>query len=230
MRAGPYVPQPGTIPHKVVAYLQAQLQQGRRWVSSAELSEHAGQPSVSPFLGAPLKHGVLVSRRKADNQRLIEYSLGEGKPLPDPPDLEPDEPIAPKPAARRNGVEPPPWPPTGSKAAEPPQAERPPKPGRKVRGPAAGVSHYTDVQGMQIVNDPIIGRSVGGGDKYGPLFAKIKIGQAIKCQPEDTPKVANAMRKWRDDNKVRAVVQSVRRYPADGLGRVWLLPAKDSAQ
>ena len=96
-------------------------------------------------------------------------------------------------------------------------------PRKKVTGPM----EYADLDSMQITDDPITGRTQVAGDKYSPLFAKMRLGQSIKCQPADAPKVANALRKWREANNPQAVVRAVRKYPADGMGRVWLLaPAK----
>lgn len=86
-----YSPQPGTIPHRVVRYLQDQADLGRLWVPAAELAEHVGQPAVSPYLEAPIRHGALVRRSVKGNLRLREYALGDGKPLPGPEDLEPEE-------------------------------------------------------------------------------------------------------------------------------------------
>lgn len=44
-----------------------------------------------------------------------------------------------------------------------------------------------------------------------------------KCTPMDAPRVAGAMRKWVKEQGTGAIVRAVRRYPADGLGRVWML-------
>lgn len=247
MRAGPYVPQPGTIPHKVVTYLQAQVDLGRHWVPGAELCEHVGQPSISPFLTSPIRHGVIVSRRKPDNQRQSEYALGDGTPLPVAHDQDDDEPAADRPPrtpARPAAL---PWPPATTRAVvqpakrgrkksqlAPEAAIAPAAPAQEVKRPMRGQAQnptvFADVLGMSIVDDPVIARVVGNGDKYGPLFVQMKLGQAIKCQPADAPKVAGALRKWIGERKLPAIARSVRRYPADGLGRVWLLPAKGGAK
>lgn len=228
MRSGAYTPQPGTIPHKVITYLQAQADLGRPWVPAAELAEHVGQSAVAPYLLAPMKHGAVKSRKKLDDLRLSEYALGDGKPLPVPKDHEPDEPLAPAPRTRRGAPRPPVWPatgkPTGQIQSKEPREEMPASSTPRRRGPAAGSLVYADVQSMEITNDPIVPRTAGGGDKYGPIFARMIVGQSIKCAPDDAPKVANALRKWRDANHPAALVRAVRHYPADNLGRVWLLP------
>mgnify|MGYP000435061616 CR=1 FL=1 len=78
---------------------------------------------------------------------------------------------------------------------------------------------------LQITDDkPVITR-VPTGNKYLALFESMKIGQAIKCKPEETMTVAQAMRKWiletKDVTKLR--VKAVAKYPVDGMGRVWLV-------
>lgn len=98
-----------------------------------------------------------------------------------------------------------------------------PMPKRKQTAPM----QYADVDTMVITDDPITKQANTGGDKYSPLFDKMKVGQAVKCHPKDAPKVAGAMRKWVKDHRPGAMVRAVRRYPKDNMGRVWLLaPAK----
>lgn len=121
-----YAPQPGTIPAKVIAYMQAQARAGREWISLAELETAVDQTGLSPYLVIPTKHGALQKRWLDGNRRLTEYAIGDGKPLPAPEDHEADEPVArtpitpPKPAA---------WPPAGKPTGERPMtrpAGRPP--------------------------------------------------------------------------------------------------------
>lgn len=96
-RRSPYVPQAGTIPARVVAYLEQQAAKGRKWIPGAELCEVLGQPAVTPYLEAPLKHGLVWRRTVANNRRLTEYAVGDGKPLPVAEDHERDEPLHPVP-------------------------------------------------------------------------------------------------------------------------------------
>ncbi|MEY2686586.1 MAG: hypothetical protein RL375_784 [Pseudomonadota bacterium] len=96
-RKGKYVPQPGTIPARVISYLEEQLAKGRQWVPGAELCEMLEQPAVTPYLEAPLKHGCIKRRTVSTNRRLTEYALGDGKPLPVAEDAERDEPLHPVP-------------------------------------------------------------------------------------------------------------------------------------
>lgn len=95
------------------------------------------------------------------------------------------------------------------------------------RGKATVPAQYADIDTMVITDDPVSSRTATGGDKYSMLFGSMKLGQSIKCKPEDAPKVAGAMRKWVKDHRPGAMVRAVRRYPKDNMGRVWLLaPAK----
>lgn len=225
MRAGPYVPQPGTIPAKVVAYLKAQKAAGKEWVPAAELAEHIGQPDIAPYMVAPKKHGLIVARKRWDNLRLSEYALADGKPLPGPADQEAEEPLDEKPRGARTKPKPFPWPKSVDPVEVPASAPQP-----RRRGPAAGALSYADVDSMQITDDPIVPRTAGGGDKYGPIFARMRLGQAIACDSADAPKVGNALRKWRDEHHPTAIVRAVRHYPADNRGRVWLLPPVKGAK
>lgn len=206
----PYIPQPGTIPAKVLAYMQAQAHAGREWVSLAELETAVDQTGLSPYLVIPTKHGALQKRWLDGNRRLTEYAIGDGKPLPTPEDHEADEPakpspsITPKPAA---------WPPAST--GDQPMT----RPRKKATVPA----QYADIDTMVITDDPVTSKTATGGDKYSALFASMKLGQSIKCKSDDAPKVGNALRKWRDIHHPTAQVRAVRHYPADNLGRVWLL-------
>ena len=256
MTRATYTPQPGTIPAKVIAYLREQASAGREWVPGAELADHIGQPAVSPYLLTPFNCGAIKRRPGSIDRRQTEYALGDGTPHPKP---EPDEPLNPPPeipkvASIWPGLATPPadtrsrltianehaWasgkqphrrgktPDVGAKPGKPPtptQGATPVKP-RKATGPA----EYADIDSMQITDDPITPRTASSGDKYGPLFAKMKLGQSIKCRSEDAPKVGNALRKWRDANCPDADVRAVRHYPGDNMGRVWLLePVKKAA-
>lgn len=100
----PYIPQPGTIPHKVIEHLKA-LPAGTE-MSTAVLADVIGQPrnSMAACLNSPRNNGALKSRR-AENG-VFFWSLGDGNPLPPPEDHEPDEPlrrpapaVVPKPAS-----------------------------------------------------------------------------------------------------------------------------------
>lgn len=65
--------------------------------------------------------------------------------------------------------------------------------------------------------------------KYHAVFSKLQPGDAIKCQPFQVGTVAKALNHWLKDRKQSGLVRSCRHYPADGLGRVWLLEAPKGA-
>ena len=92
MPAIAYTPAPNSYPAKAIFYLRS-LPPGS-WVSSADLSEAIGiDESPHPYLLAPMKHGLLCKRQKAGDRRLLEWSLGNGKPPIQPEDMTPDEPL-----------------------------------------------------------------------------------------------------------------------------------------
>lgn len=213
--AKPYTPQPGTIPAKVCAFLEGQRFLGRKWVPLAEIEDAVDQSGLSPFLVAPLRHGVLVRRHKPENLRLSEYALGDGTPLPLAADHDEDDDRDPPPAAPTTAPKPPAWPPTASTNMKQSRAKNPAQ---------ADKSSFVDINGMSITDDPLAPRVLAGSDKYGALFRAMRLGQSIKCTPADVPRVANAMRKWLSTNKPGvAVVRSVKRYPGDNQGRVWMI-------
>lgn len=262
-----YIPQPGTIPAKAIAYLQEQADvYGRRWISQAELEASIGQEGLSPYLLVPVARGALIKRRIASDKRLTEYALGDGTPERRPDDLEPDEPLnaVPKlpvipavPATPWSGLATPPadtrpksviaaekaWatgkqqnhrgkiPEWGIRSGLPPIQAIPTKGAPTVsKRKMTTTPEYVDIESMQITDDPVTGNTNSGGDKYSALFSNLKLGQAIKCRSADAPKVGNALRKWRDERFPGAQVRAVSRYPKDGLGRVWLLPAAEKAK
>jgi hypothetical protein len=92
-----YTPQPGTIPHRVIAWLQRQPVGSD--FSTAEIADalniEISGGSLSPFMQGAVKAGVVSTRKDG---RLIRWSLGDGKPLPEPEDRELDEPLSKAPA------------------------------------------------------------------------------------------------------------------------------------
>lgn len=88
-----YTPLPGSIPARVVAYLQDQAQAGRQWLPGGELADLIGEPSIANYLGAPLKYGCVTRRSVKGNLRMMEYALGDGTPPAAPADLEADVPM-----------------------------------------------------------------------------------------------------------------------------------------
>lgn len=80
-----------------------------------------------------------------------------------------------------------------------------------------------DINSLEIVDDPVQVNRAAVSAKYGELFAKMKPGQAIKCQPDEAGKIGHALNTWLKKNGKKGSVKTCRRYEADGLGRVWLL-------
>lgn len=67
------------------------------------------------------------------------------------------------------------------------------------------------------VHTPRVGQS-----KYTPLFSKLKIGSALVCEPSETGRVAQTLRKWLESTGKPYKVKQTAHCP-DGRGRVWLL-------
>ena len=93
-----YVPQPGTVPHRVITWLK--LQPIGAEFPSAVIAEELGIiPSHIPSsLEVPAKHGAIAKRKEG---ALIMWSLGNGVPQPKPADYEPDVPLEQLPPIKR---------------------------------------------------------------------------------------------------------------------------------
>ena len=88
----------------------------------------------------------------------------------------------------------------------------------------------TNPETLQICDDPMPASRVHTGKKYEALFAKMTLGQSIKCAPSEVGQVSGAMRKFLERNpSIKAVVRTVKNY-GDGKGRVWMLAAKPVKQ
>ena len=95
-----YDPTPGSIPARAISHLRS-LPSGT-WLAGAELASAIGlDDSILPYIQAPLKHGLIASRKDPHNRRLALYCLGDGKPPIRPEDLTPDEPLEPAHAPQR---------------------------------------------------------------------------------------------------------------------------------
>lgn len=81
---------------------------------------------------------------------------------------------------------------------------------------------HADPDTMEICNDPIPSYRAKPKGKYDEMFAKLKPGQCIKCKPDESQKLAHAMRGWAQDHAKTCVVRSISDY-GDGMGRVWLI-------
>jgi hypothetical protein len=88
-----YIPQPGTVPHRVINWLK--LQPVGANFTTAVISEELGieKSHVGPCLNAPVKHGAITVRKE---KGLSFYGLGNGVPVVMPHDNELDEPLIPE--------------------------------------------------------------------------------------------------------------------------------------
>lgn len=87
-----------------------------------------------------------------------------------------------------------------------------------------------DVEQLVICDDPLPASRASPINKYVPLFSSMKVGQAIKCKPEEVARVGHAMRKWILENKLPYIYRLQSRYHSDGMGRLWLLQAPEKAE
>ncbi len=83
----PYVPQPSTIPHRVVEHLKRQPP--GTTIASAPLADELGiTPSaIVPCMASAVHHGAVKRDRR---NGIIYWSLGDGVPAPAPEDDDPD--------------------------------------------------------------------------------------------------------------------------------------------
>ena len=85
------------------------------------------------------------------------------------------------------------------------------------RKPAA----YTNLDLLEICDDPLIGVRALPDLKYQAVFEKLKPGQCIKCAPADVGKISGGLRKYFERNNIKDQVKTTSSYETDGLGRVW---------
>ena len=90
---------------------------------------------------------------------------------------------------------------------------------------------HLDPTELEICDDEIPAHRKKVANKYAEVFAKMRLGQALKVPAAHTSKVGNAMRNWIRDQKMNAHVRSIQVHPdcADKLGRVWLMAGPQSA-
>ena len=104
------------------------------------------------------------------------------------------------------------------------QAKQPtkkaPMPTKKTTG------NRIDPTELQIASDPMpTARLVT--NKYWAIFAALKVGQNIRCKPDDVQPIAQALRKYIDIHGITAKGKPVRvisqSAAPDGIGRVWMV-------
>lgn len=87
------------------------------------------------------------------------------------------------------------------------------------------VMSHIDPELLKIGNDPYTGQRSSPEGKYDAIFAAMKPGQSIECEPSEAGSLRNALHKWLQARKKDDVleVRMQTRYHKDGRGRVWLL-------
>lgn len=90
--------------------------------------------------------------------------------------------------------------------------------------PTKPLRRHADPETLKICDDPIPGYRAKPKGKYEEVFSQLKVGQCIKCQPEETGKIAHALRTYIAAREISAAVKSINNY-GDGMGRVWLVAA-----
>lgn len=88
------------------------------------------------------------------------------------------------------------------------------------------------VEDLEVADDPLPKKRSLGPGRYDDLFASMKPGQCIKCEPEHTGAIGNALRSWlKRKRKKNLAVKAARHYPPckDKLGRVWLVATPEPA-
>lgn len=89
------------------------------------------------------------------------------------------------------------------------------------------------IDDLEVANDPIPKKRSLGPGRYDELFASLQPGQCIKCEPEHTGAVGNAMRHWiKKQRKKNLTVKAMSHYPGckERLGRVWLITKEQKQQ
>lgn len=86
------------------------------------------------------------------------------------------------------------------------------------------VSEPINAVALEICDDPP-NKPRDSQFKYDELFAKMNVGQAVKCHSSQTSSIACAMREWikRSNKKGRTAMQMSKYTLEEPRGRVWLL-------
>jgi hypothetical protein len=167
-----------------------------------------------------VNHGLLRKEQMTTDRRRSQYALGDGKPLPARP-RDQDEPLPPKATKKPMQA---PWPPVFPPPSTTPSPGAPVKAKRKPNG-----MNFVDPDTLVICRDPLPKGRVNL-NKYGMVFTKLKDGDCLKCEPEEVGQLANGLRKWLKSVGREGQVRTVKFYPTDNKGRVWLMAADKGAK
>lgn len=84
-----------------------------------------------------------------------------------------------------------------------------------------------DPDGLELCDDPPMPVRASKTGKYTEVFmGAVNDGKTIKCNSEDAPKLATAMKKFLKDRNIKGVVRSTKDY-GDGKGRLWFIGPKN---
>lgn len=83
-----------------------------------------------------------------------------------------------------------------------------------------------NVEGLKIADDPFTGQRGRYASKYDALFAQMKPGQCIVCEPAETSGIKAALGQWLKKTGKEGYTRANSQYQADGRGRVWWLIAQ----
>lgn len=104
------------------------------------------------------------------------------------------------------------------------QAKQPTRTTKMPKKPTTS-TRRVDPATLEIADDPLPSVRLIT-NKYWPIFGKMKVGQNIRCRPDEVQPVANALRKFVEMHKIAHKGNPARvisQYNApDGIGRVWL--------
>lgn len=78
-------------------------------------------------------------------------------------------------------------------------------------------------QQYEVCDDPITSTRNWAHFKYEDTFDKLEQGKCVKCEPDETRRIAAALLKYLKRKNRTGVVRSTKAYPKDNLGRVWWL-------
>ncbi|WP_295851951.1 hypothetical protein [uncultured Xylophilus sp.] len=98
----------------------------------------------------------------------------------------------------------------------------------KTDKPARRNGPRVDLTQLSIVNEPPPMERCRKGRKYDALFDELQPDRRIKCPPDMTNPVSNALRTWLKDKKIAGRVLS-RKHCPDGFGGVWWVQDRPGA-
>jgi hypothetical protein len=82
--------------------------------------------------------------------------------------------------------------------------------------------HSVDVDLLSVEHNTPMPKSHRIFGKYDAMFAKLKYGSCVVCEPDEKENISNGLRKYLIRANRSGVVRAVKRCE-DGKARVWLL-------